>query len=211
MRLIMTFFLYNNTSLLISPLRPERVGVPPRAAAGQPYGNAGQRGETHYGENPCSLSSFEAKLSCDPIITLNPYNKEQTRQVNLIQSNLFDYGELGSGNSNPVLDVSSTAFGRRCWQNPRAMAPTAADGLWHVFWFVCSPEALALLTVHMEQVRNSKHGARHAASVVVHTNNNCKQHPTIPTMSHTESLNEKERQVFIMAVKLVKLIPNKGY
>lgn len=97
------FFLYNNTSLLISPLRPERVGVPPHTAAGQPYGNAGQRGETHYEENPCSLSSFEAKLSRDPIITLNPYNKEQTRQVNLIQSNLFDYGELGQWKLKPCL------------------------------------------------------------------------------------------------------------
>lgn len=96
-------FLYNNTSLLISPLRPERVGVPPHTAAGQPYGNAGQRGETHYEENPCSLSSFEAKLSRDPIITLNPYNKEQTRQVNLIQSNLFDYGELGQWKLKPCL------------------------------------------------------------------------------------------------------------
>lgn len=38
----------------------------------------------------------------DPIITVNPNNKEQTRQVNLIQSNLFDRRKLASGNSDPV-------------------------------------------------------------------------------------------------------------
>lgn len=96
MLLIMTF-LYNNTNFLIFPLWPEPVGVPLHTAASQLYSNAGQ-GRTHYEENPCSLSSFEAKLSHDPVITLNPYNKEQTMQVNLIQSNLFDYRELESGN-----------------------------------------------------------------------------------------------------------------
>lgn len=48
------------------------------------------------------VSSFQAKLSHDPVITLSPYNKEQTMQVNLIQSNLFDYRELENGNLNPV-------------------------------------------------------------------------------------------------------------
>lgn len=47
---------------------------------------------------PCSLSSFKAKLGPDPVITQKSYNKEQTMQVNLIQSNLFNYRELESGN-----------------------------------------------------------------------------------------------------------------
>lgn len=49
-------------------------------------------------ENPCSLSSFEEKHSHDPVTTLGQYNKEQTPQVNPIQSHLFSWRELESIN-----------------------------------------------------------------------------------------------------------------
>lgn len=40
------------------------------------------------------MSSFEAKLGCDPIITPNLSNREQAGLAKLIRSNLFDYREL---------------------------------------------------------------------------------------------------------------------
>ena len=92
-----------------------------------------------YEENPCSLSSSEAKLSHDPLITLNPYNKEQTRQVNLIQSNLFNYGELESGNRYLVWDFSSTALKKRVLRRQHLSHSmfTSAEGLCDTLAVLC--------------------------------------------------------------------------